>query len=766
MLAGVAMLAACGGAGGVESTPTPPAATAPSPAPTPAPTTAPTPAPTSTPTPTPSTSAANDTAEYRATVGAVSMNALAAYNAGASGSGIGLAIIDSGIDLQSAEFGNRIASASRDVVGNASIDDEDGHGTAVAFTAAGRRNGAGSHGVAPEATLIVLRADRPGTCAAEAKTDGDSTCTFPTNAIAQGVDVARNAGARVINMSLGGAAMTQDLIAALDRATAAGIVIVIAAGNDGTDNPDEFAAVAENTAVARGQVIVAGAVDSGDAQSSFSDKAGSGAAHYLAAVGERVRAPDEDGEVFLWSGTSFAAPQISGAVALLAQAFPNLTGAQIVDLLLRTARDGGAVGTDAIYGRGVMDLTRAFQPVGTSTLAGATTALVTSGSGAELSAPMGDANVGTLGAVILDGYGRAFATDLARGIGRAARMPTLASALRPNSRAVAMDVGSASVSLTLAARSPGGETWLEPMRLTSQQAGAARAIAGSVTQRIGGGTSFGLAFSQSGGDLAARLAGIAQPAFLVADGNGAGFDMRSGSAGAVRQEVGAFGVTTAIEHGDVLSRRDRGAGGRGYYDRSGYARTGVTIDRRFGALSTSVGAARLNEQATMLGARFAPALGAARASTWFVDAQARVDAGAGWSIGGSMRRGWTRARLSGIDGDGALLTSAFAADIGKQGVFGRDSFGVRIAQPLRVERGGIDLSLPTDWNYATLRVGTYTPQRLNLTPQGREIDAEARYSRKLGAGDVQTNLFWRRDPGNVAGFRDDYGLALRYNLGF
>ena len=366
LLAPLLAVAGCGGGGGVASTPTPPVASLPTPTPTPVP--APTPTPTPTPTPAPTVN--YDTTEYRATVGAVSMNALSAYQKGATGAGINLAIIDSGIDTTSAEFGSRIAAASQDVAGNSSITDQDGHGTAVAFTAAGRRNDAGSHGVAFDATLVVLRADTPGSCATASAGSNDSGCSFNTNAIAKGVDAARVAGARVINMSLGGSAMPQNLADAIGRATAAGIIVVIAAGNDGSANVDPFAGVANNTAVARNLVIVAGSVGAGDGISSFSDRAGDAAAHYLAAVGESVRAPNASNVAYLWSGTSFAAPQISGAIALLAQAFPNLSGAQIVDLLYRTARDTGAPGVDSVYGNGVIDLTKAFQPVGTSALAG------------------------------------------------------------------------------------------------------------------------------------------------------------------------------------------------------------------------------------------------------------------------------------------------------------------------------------------------------------------------------------------------------------
>jgi len=158
-LAGFIVLGGCAGGGGMGGgTPTPTPAPAPTPSPTPTPTPTPTPAPSPTPTPTPSS---YDTAEYRATVGAVSANALAAYDKGATGLGIKVGIVDSGIDLQSQEFGTRIDPASADVAGGSTIDDEGGHGTAVAFTLAGRRNDAGTHGISFDSTLVIARADTP-----------------------------------------------------------------------------------------------------------------------------------------------------------------------------------------------------------------------------------------------------------------------------------------------------------------------------------------------------------------------------------------------------------------------------------------------------------------------------------------------------------------------------------------------------------------------------------------------------------------------------
>ena len=755
------VLAACGGGGGVNSTPAPPIAT---PTPTPAPTPTPTPAPTPTPTPAPTASTTgNDTAEYRATVGAVSMNALAAYNQGATGSGIGVGIIDSGIDLQSEEFGNRISAASADVAGNGTIDDEGGHGTAVAFTVAGRRNGAGTHGAAFDATLIVARADRPGTCATAVVDDKETGCRFGTDAIARGVDVARAGNARVINISLGGSDMGSELRAAIGRATAQGIIVVIAAGNDGAANPGPFTSIASSP-TARGLVIIAGSVGAGDAISTFSDRAGTSGAYFLSAVGERVRAPDENNTPFFWSGTSFAAPQIAGAVALLAQAFPNLSGTQIVDLLYQTARDAGEPGIDAIYGRGVLDLTRAFQPVGATAMAGSRAAVSTDANGAT-SAPMGDARQLGLGAVILDGFGRAFAIDLAQTLSRAPPPRAFGGALQASGRTMGVTRGDTAISMTLAPAR--GGVALEATRLGFAQAEQARAIAGSIVQRLGGGMSFALGFAQGSGSLSARLAGRAEPAFLVAADRGLGVEGAARGSMALRQQYGRLGVTVAAETGTLYATRETALPALSPWSRAGVDRGSITLDRRVGAVTLDFAATRVAERDTLLGARFGSALGAPRATSWFAEGGARWQADAGWTVGGRWRQGWTSARLrGGVEGAGTVRTTAWSVDVGKDGVFGADSLGLRLAQPLRVAAGGVDLRLPTLYDYATLAVSTWTTQRLNLAPQGRELDLELRYARRLGPGDLSTNLFWRRDPGNIAALPDDRGVAVRYGIGF
>lgn len=680
-------------------------------------------------------------------------------------------MIDSGIDLQSLEFGNRIDPASASTAGNASIDDESGHGTAVAFTIAGRRNDAGTHGIAFDSTLLVYRTDTPGSCAMTppAGSTNDSGCSHADRNIATALDLATSNRARVVNISLGGSPAANSLVQAINRATAAGVVIVISAGNDGTAEPDPLAAIALNAAVARGLVIIAGSVGNTDVISSFSNRAGAGANFFLSAVGERVRAPNQDNVPFLWSGTSFSAPQITGAIALLAQAFPTLTGAQLVDILYMSARDAGASGIDAIYGRGILDLTRAFAPLGPTSIAGSL-APVSLTSNGVLSTPMGDARQSGLGTVVLDGFRRAYTVDLGRTINRARPEQSLAGALTGRVRNYGVSAGATAIALTVA---PGRERpQVEQLMLSPGDADMARTLAATITTRLGSNAQFAIGFSQGASAISAQLVGRRDPAFLVARDpmQGLGFASNATGAIAIRRRVGRFGLTVTGENGIVLAPSTSTLVAlQSRWERSGYDRLSVGLDQRVAGLQTVLTATHLREYDTVLGARFGDGLGAGQATSWFVDADARLDAGGGWSIGASYRRGWTLARTrSGFTGSGLIGSDAFAADLGKAGIFGaRDNFGIRLSQPLRVTQGsGLDLRLPSFFDYGTGTVSAFDVQRLNLSPTGRELDVEMRYAMPVGGGVVQTNLFLRRDPGNVAAQSDDYGLALRYSLGF
>ena len=114
----------------------------------------------------------------------------------------------------------------------------------------------------------------------------------------------------------------------------------------------------------------------------FSNGCGEAASYCLAAPGVKILSTlhhddTETGfprskEYGLYSGTSMAAPVVSGALAVLKSRFRNLNAKQAVDILLRTATDLGAPGTDPVYGRGLVNLERALQPIGQQNAAGGT----------------------------------------------------------------------------------------------------------------------------------------------------------------------------------------------------------------------------------------------------------------------------------------------------------------------------------------------------------------------------------------------------------
>src|SRR6185312_2296146 len=406
------------------------------------------------------------------------------------------------------EFAGRIDPASGDVAGARGLGDDGGHGTAVTAVAAAARNNENTMGVAFDATIVAERADDPGSCTS---TDG---CQFFDGAIASGIDAARQAGARVINLSLGGSAPSPIVIAAMQRAVSAGIVIVIAAGNDSTTDPDAFALTPAQEFP--GSVLIAGALNQDDVSiASFSDQAGSGASFYLMAVGVKDRAPDQTGAQFLWSGTSFSAPTISGAVALLAQAFPNLTGQQIVQILFNSADDLGAPGVDPIFGHGALNLARAFAPQGATTMADSK--IPVGGMNGDLPGAAGDAaSHGSMGAIILDGYKRAYVLNLAATLRHAMVDHPLERSLQNDVRQSGGAAGPLNIAMTVRENHNLAQGYqLEGgMNIGPEDRRKAQLIAGSAVARIDNQTAIAFGFADGAKAMERRLTGVAQGAFL------------------------------------------------------------------------------------------------------------------------------------------------------------------------------------------------------------------------------------------------------------
>lgn len=772
----LAILSACGGGsnGGVTSTPAP------------VPTPTPTPAPSPTPTPTPTISTINfDTAEVRRSDGPTFHNAVTAWQAGINGRGATIAIIDTGVDSTNSEFAGRISAASADVAGSRSPDGEDDHGTHVALIAAAALNGSGIVGIAYEANIMALRADRPGSCATESDATLDD-CVFLGGDIANGVDRAVSAGAAVINLSLGGGAPGSTLTNAISRAAAAGVIIIVAAGNDGEsteagvdpDQPDPFATGL--LAAGGSNVIIVGSVDRNGDLSDFSNRAGGSASSYLSARGEALCCLYEDGRVqvttqpngdqfvTLISGTSFAAPQVSGAVALLAQAFPNLTGAQIVDILLTTARDAGADGIDGIFGRGILDIGNAMSPQGTTTLAGSTISLALGDQTGSASPAMGGAldNL-SLSTIITDKYARAYSYNLASGLAGAAIRPRLRGAVDNRSRRVSGGSGPVALAFTVS----NGPDAAGTLHLSPRNARIAQVLAARVALQISPDLKLGFAFSEGAEGMVVQMQGHSRPAFMIASGAGgdAGFLRNNDASAALRKQMGAWGFTFSAERGEVLTDRSGTSANalREQRPRRPVQSFSTAVDRRFGPVEAALSLSWMDETETVLGAGFHQALGASGADTLFADASFGMDLSPSWRLGGEFRQGFTRARASGFVADGSRFASqGWSVDLIRRGLFQRsDSIGMRLAQPLRVTNGGLNLSLPVSYDYSTQSAG-YDIRRLSLSPGGSEMIGEVNWQGTLWRGRAGASLFYRKDPGHYAAAPDDKGIALTWARDF
>ena len=309
--------------------------------------------------------------------------------------------------------------------------------------------GFGIQGVAPQAEILAIRADRPGSCQ---DTGEDGGCSFAESDLAFAVDEAVRLGARIINLSLGGEPdLDPTLENAIRRALAAGVLVVASAGNEAQpagpdpDNPDatlpatgtspvEPANMA-GTAGTLGRFVAVGSVDLEGVMSSFSNRAGdTNKDYYILAPGEGVRSvgPDADGDgvedFYIVSGTSFAAPYVSGSLALMLDLFPNITPEDALSALLDSARDyvddnpdpirgeAAGAGTDRVSGVGILDLRAAFAPQGATSMSINGRAQPLSTSIAPASGAFGDwaaspASFGRL--VFTDKFNRAYRFDAA-----------------------------------------------------------------------------------------------------------------------------------------------------------------------------------------------------------------------------------------------------------------------------------------------------------------------------------------------------------------
>jgi subtilisin family serine protease len=278
------------------------------------------------------------------------VNAPQVWDAGFTGQGVGIAVLDTGIDGGHPDLAGRVRAAV-DFTGQGPVDGN-GHGTHVAGIAAGA--GAEYRGMAPEADLYV------------AKVLDNSGQGMMSDVIA-GLEWASQQPARVVNISLGSSEPsdgTDALSAACDIVVGQGMVVCVAAGNDGPGP----GTVGSPGAARRAMTI--GASTDLDRIASFSSRGPTLDGRVkpdLVLPGQGIVAPRAEGTALgshvgefytNLSGTSMATPHAAGAVALLLQAYPDLNPGQELARFKAACAD---LGMDAnVQGAGRLDVDAAY----------------------------------------------------------------------------------------------------------------------------------------------------------------------------------------------------------------------------------------------------------------------------------------------------------------------------------------------------------------------------------------------------------------------
>jgi subtilase-type serine protease len=300
------------------------------------------------------------------------INARAAYDRGYTGAGVTVAVVDTGMQMDHPDLMGQLSPFSLDgVLGGGVTYDINGHGTHVAGTIAAARNGLGTHGVAFDARLAPLRL----------LADNGFMPDDPM-IVADLYNFALDSGVRLFNNSWGGGqivpASLDDLIGAgifssfeveaYRRAARENAVMVWATGNSTQMQPSFQSGLPGYIPELQPHWLAVTAVNSQGVLASYANRCGEAAEWCLAAPGGDATPPGGSvtetqiissypgGLIGSLYGTSMAAPQVTGAVAIAMQMYPNARAAELTRLTLATATDIGDPGVDAVYGWGLLNI--------------------------------------------------------------------------------------------------------------------------------------------------------------------------------------------------------------------------------------------------------------------------------------------------------------------------------------------------------------------------------------------------------------------------
>lgn len=725
-----------------------------------------------------------ETDEYRGMNGLEMVNASSAYARGATGDGVRVGVIDSGAYQEHAEFAqgedNKITIAGSDYSDERPRTDEAiGHGTVVAGIIAANRdnNNFGSgfkmHGVAFEASIDAYEIPLgSGGGPYDPLEVGD--INFATdNYFASRFTTMANRNP-IVNMSFGFSgvitsyssaeiesafSLSLDALRQQNKSRGNRSIFVVAAGNAWNDL-DEFGNVVDATSPEllpglpylfpelQDHMLAVVAVDSSGEISFYSNRCGAAADFCLAAPGGGDANSDGefDGNEIIWGpsppppdaepdrdyyagtlGTSFAAPLVSGSLALLKQMFPTVGNHELVNRLLTTANKEGIYSDSSIYGQGLLDLDRATRPVGATTVATGTTldaALV----------PVGESSINIFGSAlgsnlqtqlathtmaVFDEQGFPFLQTADRLVASALlRSPSsiLSHGSGQLENGTKVKLGKSFIS-TAYSSDPADPIQPDYFALQSSDKHGGERFAGL---NANPGWFFGLyADSYVSPETTDDDSSFAAPWLRFArNGWSSGGALALGDG---KLRMGIFEGLASWNRFQPLSEH-RGNGAMLEY---------LLPSRQ---LSLSIQSGFVNESDTLLGTEFGSALGQLdKSETFFAGINGHLQLMDNWQGLFALYSGNTDGDLSNglLQLDNSVASSAWSLGLSGHSIWQKnDRLTVYLAQPLRIEQGQASLQLAR--GRTVDRQVIYQTVAIDLQPQGREQQLEMNYQFSWG----------------------------------
>jgi len=300
---------------------------------------------------------------------------------GLTGTGVRIGIVDSGVNRAHPTLAGRVRASYSYVdpaANNLNQDDVVGHGTTVASLAAGQAAGNWPGGVAPGAHIVSARIIADKAPADDGSGEGNEVdgalglAQVHQDLIASGVKIMNNSWGGLYWTNPAATASIADEYRPFIKSN--GGLVVFATGNESKPDPSDMAALPSQAGpngtlpaadLEQGWLAVT-AINSSkpDSLSSYANACGIAARYCLAAPGEAVFIdPQSTGSastLYYGGGTSYAAPLVSGAAALVWEKYPYFTNDLVRQTLLGTATDLGEAGVDATFGYGLLNVAKAL----------------------------------------------------------------------------------------------------------------------------------------------------------------------------------------------------------------------------------------------------------------------------------------------------------------------------------------------------------------------------------------------------------------------